>query len=424
LVSDFERFARDLVTQDAIRAAEMDRAAHEAYEADRAARVAFDTRKAARATPTHPLANSPTWLATKAMADSPVERMMNAIHDSPGAQMMRDIENSPSVRMMREINKSPAVPMMREIQESAIVQLSRSLAESFKPFNGLTRSSVPTFGALADGRVVADLSGIAALQDWTAGLRIRDFGLAASTMSSALDSFSALTDLSRSLLEHANVIEGFGALSAYLRIAPTLEAYASASTLHLFLPDGAELGDLHVIDVLAEDMLDGVTQEFEERLASVDQGFLKPVRGAWQTALSDTEDRVRQSASSLRFVVEGMIKQLAPRDKAEVWAQAAGVSKKPPPAARAARSAGKWAVQLRFILRHVDAFATSENSDSVFGYLVDADLVDMLLLLERLNQAVHEPDAHIAEADLTLVLRRVMAFMTLLLDAYEFETPK
>ena len=216
----------------------------------------------------------------------------------------------------------------------------------------------------------------------------------------------------------------FAELPPYLRLAPTLESYASASTLHLFLPEGASVDEIHVIDLLAEDILDGVSEEFEARLASVDQDLLKPVRGAWQTAVSDTEDRVRQSAASIRFVIEEMIKQLAPRDKAETWATAAGYSKKPPHGARGARSAGKWAVQLRFIMRHVDALAAVEDSESVFGYLAETDLVDMLLLLERLNQAVHEPEAHITERDLILVLRRGMAFMTLSLDAYEFEEPE
>jgi hypothetical protein len=101
-------------------------------------------------------------------------------------------------------------------------------------------------------------------------------------------------------------------------------------------------------------------------------------RGTWQTALSDTEDRVRQRAPH-----------------------------------HCASSSRRWTVQLRFILRPVDAFAAAESCDSVFGYLMETDFVDMLLLLERLNRAVHEPDAHIAEADLTLVLRRVMAFITL-----------
>jgi hypothetical protein len=51
--------------------------------------------------------------------------------------------------------------------------------------------------------------------------------------------------------------------------------------------------------------------------------------------------------------------------------------------------------------------------------VAEADLGDMLVLLERLNQAVHEDAPDINEADLHHVVRRATAFMTLLLDAYE-----
>ena len=459
MLPDFGMPGDDAVTREALRAIEMERIAREAYERERLARETFEagevareaaaTREAAalreaaiaettrladlqltRSSTVTDLAtssmNSQGWRAAQAFTDSSAMRIMRGIEESPTARMMREIENSPAVRMMRELEESPVVRMMRQIDESPAVQLSRSIAENIKSLDSVARLSNATSleGLLVDRRIVADIAGVAALHDWSAGLRLREFGVASSAMTPQLGAFSTLTDVSRHLIEQVNAVSGFAALPWYLQIAPTLESYASASTLHLFLPLGTDVSEIHVIDLLAEDMLDGVTEEFEARLASIDQALLKPVRGAWQTALSDTEDRVRQSATSIRFVVEEMIKLLAPREQAEDWAHSVGCSKKPPTDARTARSAGKWTVQLRFIMRHVDAFAESDNEDSVFGCLAEVDLVDMLLLLERLNQAVHEPEAHIPEEDLALVLRRAMAFMTLLLDAYEFETPK
>lgn len=430
-LSDYEMSLADVAMRDMMRAAEAERAARQAYQMERAAREAYDAERAtreelARRQLIRDATSHVTAGLAHAISDSRTLRMMRAIEDSPAVRMMREFENAPAVRLMRDMESSPAMRMMRDLERSPALELSRSIAESLMTFHPLTRPSIVTAmgGPLADARVLADFSGIAALQNWTAGLRGRDLGIAASLVTPAFDTLSALTSASRHVLEQMNVAQSFAELPPYMRVAPTLESYASASMLHLFLPEGASVDEIHVIDLLAEDMLDGVSEEFEARLASVDQDLLKPVRGAWHTAVSDTEDRVRQSAASIRFVVEEMIKQLAPRDKAETWARAAGYSKKPPRAARAARSAGKWAVQLRFIMRHVDALAAVEDSESVFGFLAEADLVDMLLLLERLNQAVHEPDAHIAERDLTLVLRRVMAFMTLLLDAYEFEEPE
>ncbi|MGH7616009.1 MAG: hypothetical protein ACREPM_02150 [Gemmatimonadaceae bacterium] len=459
MLPDFGIPNDDVATQEALRAIEIERVAREAYEVERVARETFEAGEVAREAAavreaarlreaaiaeTTRLAGlqltrsstvsdlamlsmgSPGWQGAQAITDSPALRMMRGIDESPTARMLLEFENSPTVRMMRKLEESSVMRMMRQIDESPAVQLSRSIAENIKLLDSVARlSSAPPLGGVLEGaRIVADIAGVAALHDWSAGLRLRELGIASSLITPQLGAFSTLTDVSRHLIEQVNAVSGFAAFPSYLQIAPTLESYASASTLHLFLPLGTDVSEIHVIDLLAEDMLDGVTEEFEARLASVDQGLLKPVRGAWKTALSDTEDRVRQSAASIRFVVEEMIKLLAPREQADTWAHSVGCSKKPPVNARTARSAGKWTVQLRFIMRHVDAFAESENEGSVFGCLADVDLIDMLLLLERLNQAVHDPEAHIPEEDLALVLRRVMAFMTLLLDAYEFETPK
>lgn len=455
---DFGIPGDDIATREAARALEAERSAREAYEAERAAREAFMVGQAARdaaiareesiareatiadsahraaleltrrATITdlaRSLPDSSTWRAAQSFAESPTVRMMKAMDESPTVRMIRQLEHSPTVQMMRALEESPTVRMIRQFEESPAVQLSRSIAENIKSMDVAAHLSSPMLGGvLGDGSVVASLAGISALHDWSAGLRVRDSWIASSMMASQLGTFATLTNVSRQWIEQVNAVNAFVGLPAYLQAAPTLESYASASTLHLFLPDETDVRDIHVIDLLAEDMLDGVAEDFEARLASLDQTLLKPVRGAWQTALSATEDRVRQSASSIRFVVEEMIKQLAPREQAESWAQSVGCSKKPPKEARDARSAGKWTVQLRFIMRHVDGFTESADGESLFGYLADADLIDMLHLLERLNQAVHEPEAHITEEDLSLVLRRVMAFMTLLLDAYEFEAPK
>lgn len=367
-LSDYGISSADIAMRDMMRAAEAERAAREAYEMERAAREAYEAQQAARDDLARRqlisnAASRVTTDITHAISASAAVRVMRAMEDSPAIPMMRDIENSPAVRLIRDMESSPAMRMMRDLERYPAFELSRSIAESLKSFDALTRPSIviATGGPLADSRVLADFSGIAALQDWTAGLPARDLGIAASLVSPALGTLSALSNASRHLLEHMNVVQDFSALPPYLRVAPTLESYASASTLHLFVSEGASVDEIHVIDLLAEDMLDGVSEEFEARLASVDQGLLKPIRGAWQTAVSDTEDRVRQSATSIRFVVEEMIKQLAPRDKAEAWARAAGYSKKPPHGARGARSAGKWAVQLRFIMRHVDALAAVED---------------------------------------------------------------
>lgn len=382
---------------------------HAAREAMKAAEAERSAREAMKATE-----------AAQSLYESPTSRMMKAIEESPTVRMVRQLEQSPTVQMMRAIEESPAVQMIRRLEESPAAVLSRSIAEQFKPL-GIVNPVLG--GVLRDGSVISSLAGITALHDWGLNLRRPDY-LASSVIATQLGTFAALTDVSRLLVERVNSLDAFARLPAYLQVVPTLESYASASTLHLFLPPGTDVGDIHVIDILAEDLLDGVSDEFEARLASLNQTLLKPVRGAWQTALSNTEDRVRQTAASIRFVVEEMIKQLAPKAQAEAWAQSVGFNKKPPKGAPPVRSAGHWTVQLRFIMRHVDAFAESGEGESVFGYLAEVDLIDMLLLLERLNQAVHEPNAHITEEDLALVLRRVMAFMTLLLDAYEFEAPK
>jgi hypothetical protein len=209
-------------------------------------------------------------------------------------------------------------------------------------------------------------------------------------------------------------------LPGYLRFALELEPYSAAVSLRLFVPREIELPS--VLDLLAEEILDGVGEAFESRLASVDQELIRPVRGAWETALSQTSDRTRQSASSIRFVIEELIKRLAPKKTVDAWLAAQNLSRKlaVPAGAKDARSAGHWAPQLRYILRNVDAVASTDG-DSAFGYLTEADLVDMLLLLEHFNKAIHEKADLVGEKNVAILLRRAMAFMTLLLDAYEFE---
>jgi hypothetical protein len=232
-------------------------------------------------------------------------------------------------------------------------------------------------------------------------------------------SFTSLSTATESLWKHASAPSALAGLPGYLAFAPTLEPYASARTLSLFLRDGPLVELPLVMDLIAEEFLDGVSADFESRLASADQGLLRPVRGAWTTALSDSEDRVRQVSVSIRHALDMLIVRLAPDDLTKAWMkqQALGRKAAVPAEAKDFRSASKKAPQLRYIMRNADA----ATGDSLLSYLVEADFVDMLALLEQLNQAVHEGDGKIAEDDLALVLRRAMAFMTLLLDAYEFE---
>lgn len=208
------------------------------------------------------------------------------------------------------------------------------------------------------------------------------------------------------------------ALPGYLAFAPVIEPYAIARSLLLFTPSGVTIEEPLVLDVLAEEVLDDLSAELESRLAEVNPDLVESVLGAWDTARSSSRDRVRQVSSSIRFAIEGVIEEIAPKDDADAWAQAQGFGRKGvvPDGARDARSGRKWAPQIRYVFRVADQ---AVGDESLLSEIADADLADMLLLLERLNQAVHRGEGEIGEQDLTMMLRRATAFITLLLDAHQ-----
>jgi hypothetical protein len=217
-----------------------------------------------------------------------------------------------------------------------------------------------------------------------------------------------------------SITERITSLPGYLSLASVIEPYASARSLFLFTPPGVDFDAPLVLDVMAEEVLEELGEEFADRLAKYGPDLVNTVLGAWDVARSESRDRVRQAATSIRTAIEDVIKMIAPIEAARAWAHLKGLGNKGavPEGAHGARSAAKWAPQIRFIFRFADEVV---GDNSLVGDVGEADLADMLLLLERLNSAVHTSQREIELDDLTLVLRRGTALITLFLDAHEMD---
>ena len=260
---------------------------------------------------------------------------------------------------------------------------------------------------LSTGGIAAQIAQITQANDY-ARAALRPQWEAFGGMSTAVDRLYALPE-----------IEGrLNSLPGYLALAPVIEPYASARSLLLFTASDIALEEPLVLDVMAEEILDEMSEELESRLAALDQHLVGSVLGAWDTARSTNPDRVRQACSSIRSAITDVITVVAPKDTADEWVRTQRFGRKSvvPEGAKEARSARKWAPQVRFVFRGADSVV---GGDGLLSEVAEADLADMLLLLERLNVAVHKGQREVEVDDLAPVMRRATAFLSLLLDAHQ-----
>jgi hypothetical protein len=268
-------------------------------------------------------------------------------------------------------------------------------------------SDALTSATLSTGGIAAQIAQITQANDYARSLMLRQWETFGG-MSAAVGRLYALPDIEGRLTS----------LPGYLGLAPVIEAYDSARSLLLFTPSDIGLEEPLVLDVMAEEVLDELSEELEARLAAVDPHLVASVLGAWDTAQSTNPDRVRQACSSIRSAIEDVIAVIAPRDAAEAWTRTQGFGRKSvvPEGAKDARSAKHWAPQIRFVFRAADSVV---GDGSLLSEVAEADLADMLLLLERLSIAVHKGQREVQVEDLISVMRRATAFLSLLLDAHE-----
>ena len=143
----------------------------------------------------------------------------------------------------------------------------------------------------------AQVQGIANLQSLTTS-----FGEAAAATMKAIGQDAAL----------------FGRLPPWLQQAPSIEQYFAARALAITAGSGPDVLREN-LDPRAEAILERVGDELERRLASVDPSFVQPYHGAHAALTDRRPDWPRHVATSLRELVDHLLRRLAPVRELEAF---------------------------------------------------------------------------------------------------------
>lgn len=121
-----------------------------------------------------------------------------------------------------------------------------------------------------------------------------------------------------------------------------------------------------------------------EQLASVEPGLDRPVRGALQVAAQTHEDVERQAASSMRFALQRLVSVKGSKVARNEWVRTNGLWKVAIPIrAKHLRVADEWTYKIRYAMR------VQWGSAPVLSLAHEERLVEMLVVLEDLNEAIH-----------------------------------
>src|SRR5207249_457412 len=137
---------------------------------------------------------------------------------------------------------------------------------------------------------LSQIQGIAQLQSLTTS-----FGETAAAAMKAIGQDSAL----------------FDKLPHWLQHAPSIEQYTAARAFAVVAGSGPEVLR-ESVDPEAEAVLQRVGDELETRLASLDAAFVQPYRGAHAALTDRRPDWQRHVATSLRELVDHLLRRLAP----------------------------------------------------------------------------------------------------------------
>ncbi len=108
----------------------------------------------------------------------------------------------------------------------------------------------------------------------------------------------------------------FNQLPQWLQQAPSVEQYTAGRALAIAAGSGSDVLRENR-DPQAEDLLEQIGDELEARLASLDPSFVGPYRGAHAALLDRRPDWPRHVASSLRELVDHLLRRLAPNAELE-----------------------------------------------------------------------------------------------------------